>query len=272
MVPEPRELLEVAVQAAEAGAAELRTSFGQVAAGVRTKSTPTDLVSDVDLGAEAAIRRVLAQRRPGDGVFGEEQGDSGQGELRWVVDPLDGTINFLFGIPVFAVSVACQDASGEIVGVVIDPVRGERFAAVRGGAATLDGQPIAPPPRPGGLGLALVATGFHYDSRIRAGQAAVLARLLPEVRDIRRVGSAALDLCWCACGRYDAFYERGLHDWDLAAGALIARRAGLEVRTLPARGEELEGVLAAPARLVDGLYELIVAPSEPRGLSAQPGV
>lgn len=256
---ESRELLEVAVQAAEAGAAELRGSFGRVAAGVRAKSTPTDLVSDVDLGAETAIRRVLVQCRPDDAVFGEEQGDSGQGELRWVVDPLDGTINFLFGIPLFAVSVACEDASGGIVGVVIDPVRGERFAAVRGGAATLDGQAIAAPPRAGGLELALVATGFHYDSRIRAGQAAVVARLLPRVRDIRRAGSAAMDLCWCACGRYDAFYERGLHDWDVAAGALVARQAGLEVTTLPATGEEPEGILAAPARLVEELYELVAA-------------
>ena len=254
--PEPRLLLAVAQEAAEAAAAELRARFGRHVAGVRAKSGPTDLVSDADLAAEAAIRSVLRRRRAGDAVLGEEGGASGEGALRWIVDPLDGTINFLFGIPVFAVSVACEDADGTLAGVVLDPSRDECFAATRSGPATLNGEPIRAPQR-GDLATAMVATGFSYDADVRARQAQVLLRVLPRVRDIRRAGAAAIDLSWCACGRYDAFYERGLHAWDVAAGCLIATRAGLEVRELAATGEQPAGVLAAPAAVIDELYALV---------------
>src|SRR5205807_406487 len=198
---------------------------------IRTKTTPTDLVSDADIAAESTIRSVLAERRPGDAILGEEGGATGEGELRWLVDPLDGTVNFLFGIPAFAVSVACEDSSGVVAGVVLDPTREERFAATRSGESTLNGSPIRGSERED-LETAMVATGFAYDSELRARQAEVVARVLPRVRDIRRVGAAALDLAWCACGRYDAYYERGLKPWDLAAGGLIASRAGLELRKL----------------------------------------
>ncbi len=246
-------LLAVAHEAAEAAGKELRARFGLLAAGVHAKSTPTDLVSDADLAAEAAIRAVLAERRPGDAIVAEEGGESGHGELRWVVDPLDGTINFLFGIPQFAVSVACEDDTGTLAGVVLDPIREEYFAATRSGRATLDGEPITAPRPEQQLDAAIVATGFAYDSHLRARQAQVLARLLPSVADIRRAGSAAIDLSWCACGRYDAFYERGLHNWDVAAGALVASRAGLEVRELIASGSLPGGILAGPAGLVEEL-------------------
>jgi myo-inositol-1(or 4)-monophosphatase len=249
-------LLAVAQQAAGAAAAELRTRFGERARGVRAKSTPTDLVSDADVAAESAIREVIGRRRPADAIIGEEGGETGEGAVRWIVDPLDGTINFLFGIPAFAVSVACEDSSGTLVGVVLDPIRDECFATTRSGAPTLDDAPIAAQHRDQ-LSTAMVATGFSYDSDIRATQAAALARVLPRVRDIRRFGAAALDLCWCACGRFDAFYERGLHPWDVTAGSLIARRARLEVRELPAKGEEPEGVIAAPPTLIEELYRLL---------------
>jgi myo-inositol-1(or 4)-monophosphatase len=260
-VPGQDELLEIAVDAAQAAAGELRTRFGDRAVGVRSKSTPTDLVSDADLAAEAAIRAVIGRRRPDDAIIGEEGGETGEGELRWVVDPLDGTVNFLFGIPQFAVSVACEDASGTLAGVVLDPNRDECFTATQAGQPLMNGAPIAASQRDD-LATAMVATGFGYDAAVRERQAAVLAGVLPRVRDIRRAGAAALDLCWCACGRYDAYYERGLHDWDLAAGGLIAQRAGLAVRKLPESGIDPWGVVVARAALIDELYSLVSAPDE----------
>jgi myo-inositol-1(or 4)-monophosphatase len=251
-----RKLLEIAREAAAAAAAELIPRFGRGAHGVRSKSSPTDLVSDTDLAAENAIREVLADRRPDDRVLGEEGGASGEGRLRWVVDPLDGTINFLFGIPAFAVSIACEDERGTIVGLVLDPVREECFTATRSLPAMLDGEPVESSTRKE-LATALVGTGFNYDAGVRTRQAEVIGRLLPRVADIRRVGAAALDLCWAACGRYDAFYERGVHAWDIAAGSLIAGRAGLAVRELPANGREPAGVIAAPDALIDELLELV---------------
>ena len=253
---EERELLAVAQEAARAAAAELKERYGRRHSGVRAKSGPTDLVSDADLAAEQAIRAVLGERRPGDSILGEEGGATGDGELRWVVDPLDGTINYLYEIPAFAVSVACEDASGSIAGVVLDPMRDECFAATRSGPATLNGSPLEVEGRPDSLGFAMIATGFGYDPAIRTRQAAVVARVLPQVRDIRRVGAAALDLAWNAVGRVDAFYERGLNTWDVAAGALIASRTGLAVREFPA-GDEPWGVLTAPPAIVDELYRLI---------------
>jgi myo-inositol-1(or 4)-monophosphatase len=255
---EELQLLAVARDAAEAAAAELRQRFGERARGVRSKSTPTDLVSDADLAAESAIRAVLADRRPGDSILAEEGGESEGGELRWVVDPLDGTINYLFGIPAYAVSIACEDAAGTLAGVVLDPSREERFEATRSGGPTLNGEPFEPGRRAESLGVAMVATGFGYDARVRARQADVLMRVLPRVRDIRRVGAAALDLCWCAYGRFDAYYERGLNAWDVAAGGLVASRAGLEVRDLAATEDEPAGTVVAPGTLIDELVALIV--------------
>lgn len=250
------ELIAVAREAAFVGAAELTTRFGVAVAGVHTKSTPTDLASEADLEAEAAIRRLLGERRPDDAILGEEEGATGSGELRWLVDPLDGTVNFLFGIPAFAVSVACEDASGAVAGVVLDPLRDECFEATRSGPAMLNGSEISGSSRPD-LATAMVATGFGYDARVRARQAAVVSRVLPRVRDIRRFGAAALDLCWCACGRFDAYYERGVKPWDIAAGALVCRRAGLAVRDLAASGEDEAGLVVAPAAIVEELLRLL---------------
>jgi myo-inositol-1(or 4)-monophosphatase len=251
------ELLAVAHEAARAAAAELSPRFGHHQRGIRTKSGPTDLVSNADLSAESAIRRVLAERRPDDAILGEEGGASGDGELRWVIDPLDGTVNFLFGVPQFAVSVACEDHEGTVVGVVLDPLREETFAATRSSQATLNGVEISGGSRED-LATALVATGFAYDAPVRAQQAVTLTRVLPRVRDIRRAGAAALDLAWSACGRYDAYYERGVKPWDYAAGALIASRAGLTLRRLQAGDDGPAGLLAAPPAILDELLSLVL--------------
>jgi myo-inositol-1(or 4)-monophosphatase len=255
--PDEHELLAVARDAAHAAAAELTSRFGHTAEGVHAKSTPTDLASDADVAAESAIRQVLGRLRPGDAILGEEGGATGDGDRRWLVDPLDGTINYLFGIPAFAVSVACEDAAGTIAGVVFDPIREECFEATRSGPGTLGDRVISASER-ADLATAMVATGFGYDAAVRARQAVVLARVLPRVRDIRRVGAAALDLAWSACGRYDAYYERGTHAWDIAAGALICSRAGLEIRELPAGGDdEPAGLMVAPAALIEELFALV---------------
>ena len=240
----PAELLDVARAAARAAAAVLMPRFGSERA-LAAKSSPTDWVSEADLEAERAIHGVLAERRPGDGVLGEEgTGDvEGTTGLRWVVDPLDGTVNYLYGIPQWCVSVAVQDADGRtLAGVVLDPVRDEEFAS----DAQLPGSQCAE------LAHALVGTGFGYESEVRRAQAAVVARVLPEVRDIRRAGSAALDLAWVAAGRLDAFYERGVKLWDVAAGLLLCERAGLVVRQL-----EPPGVLVAPPGILEPLAALV---------------
>lgn len=257
------ELLQVAREAADAAAAELLPRFGRGSRrhagrdGVRAKTTPTDLVSEADLAAEEAIRAVLKQRRPSDAILAEEGGASGGGELRWLVDPLDGTINFLFGIPAFGVSIACEDGAGTVAGVVLDPLRDERFEVTRSGSARLNGQELRLDDPEVPLELAMVATGFGYDAHMRERQAEALTRVLPRARDIRRVGAAALDLAWTACGRFDAYYERGLHAWDLAAGSLIAERAGLAVRTLAPHGPDPAGVVVAPPGLIDELQALV---------------
>jgi myo-inositol-1(or 4)-monophosphatase len=254
----PIALRVIAVEAARAAGELLRERF--VAGGERavgSKSSPTDLVSEADLAAERAIRELLAARRPGDAILGEEGGETQVGEgLRWIVDPLDGTVNFLFGVPQWCVSVAVHDGEGGLAGVVFDPLRDEIFTAERGGAAALDGAPVSGSAC-SELSSALVATGFGYESSVRSTQAAVVARVLPAVRDIRRMGSAALDLAWTAVGRYDAFYERGVQAWDIAAGSLLCERAGLVVRPLPAEGASPEGVVVAPPGLIDDLQALV---------------
>ena len=251
------ELLSVALEAARAGAGELMSRFGHRQQQIHAKSSPTDLVSEADVSAETAVRSVLAARRPDDAILGEEGGATGDGELRWVIDPLDGTTNFLFGIPQFAVSVACEDADGSLVGVVLDPVRDECFAAARGAAATLNRAPLTASSQTD-LSSALVATGFGYEAQLRARQAEVLRRVLPRARDVRRAGAAALDLAWAACGRLDAYYERGVKPWDIAAGTLIAARAGLSVHRLAAGEDGPEGVLVAPSAFDDELLALVL--------------
>ena len=258
-----RELLNVARTAAAAAAVELLARYDAAPEGLATKTTATDPVSEADRAAERAIRAVLAGRRPGDAVLGEEGGETeaaagieGTG-LRWVVDPLDGTVNYLYGYPQWSVSVACEDAAGTIAGIVLDPLRGEEVGATRSGPVLLDGRPANREPGAGSLDVALVATGFAYDARVRDRQADVLHRLLPRVRDTRRGGSAALDLAWTALGRCDAYFERGVKAWDVAAGALACVRAGLELHELPAREGDPAGLLAAPPALAGELLALV---------------
>jgi myo-inositol-1(or 4)-monophosphatase len=252
------ELLEIAVGLArDAGALLLERFEGGRERALASKSTPTDLVSEADLASERLIRDRLARLRPADGILGEEGGGTqGTSGLTWVVDPLDGTVNFLFGIPQWCVSVAVTDEQGSLVGAIYDPCRGELFVATRDGDPLLNGAPIAASDRTE-LASAMVATGFAYDASVRAAQAEVFAGLLPRVRDIRRFGSAALDLAWTACGRYDAYFERTVKPWDIAAGTLVCERAGLTVRGLPQREGLPLGVLATVPALADELFELV---------------
>jgi myo-inositol-1(or 4)-monophosphatase len=252
------ELLALAETVAREAGAQLRDAFARVEdLRIATKSTPTDLVSEADLAAEHLIRERIAAARPDDGLLGEEGSDVvGSSGLRWVVDPLDGTVNFLFGIPQWCVSIAVEDDRGTFVGVVFDAMRDELWTATRDGPATLNGEPIQGSER-ADLATAMVATGFGYEPGVRRVQADVVARLLPVVRDVRRLGSAALDLAWAAAGRYDAYFERGLNHWDLAAGELLCTRAGLVVRELDARPPAGTGVLVAPEALVDPLETFV---------------
>jgi myo-inositol-1(or 4)-monophosphatase len=260
-------LLAIAVEAATtAGALLLERVSRGAERSIASKSTPTDLVSEADLASERAIRELLARRRPDDGFVGEE-GDHAEGTsgLSWVVDPLDGTVNFLFGIPQWCVSVAVRDSDGTIAGAVYDPNRDELFSATRYGPAMLAGAEgeveLSGSTRDGvELATAMLATGFAYDADVRAAQAAVLARVIPRVRDVRRFGSAALDLTWTAAGRYDAYFERTVKQWDIAAGALICQRAGLRVLELPVHERLPWGILVAPPALADSLLELVGGP------------
>jgi myo-inositol-1(or 4)-monophosphatase len=256
------ELLEVAQRAARAAGAELISRWGGPLT-VQTKSTDTDPVSEADLAAEHAIRAVLASERPQDAILGEEGGETGAGgALRWVVDPLDGTVNYLYGLPTFVVSVACEDERGGLAGVVYDPVRELCFCATRSGEPVCGDEALVASDV-SELRQALVATGFAYDPGVRAVQGETVARVLPLVRDVRRGGAAALDLAWCASGRVDAYYERGVKPWDIAAGTLLCERAGLTVRRLdpvPAsngRPELPMGIVVAPPALIDALHTLV---------------
>jgi myo-inositol-1(or 4)-monophosphatase len=251
------ELLGVAEEAARTAGALLAERFVAGAGEVHAKSTPTDLASEADLAAEAAIRSVLGARRPDDAVLAEEGGgeEARDGQVRWVVDPLDGTINFLFGIPQWCVSVAATLGDATLAGVIYDPNHGELFAATADGTPTLNGSPLEPRST-SSLSEALLATGFAYDAELRARQAPVVAELLPRVRDVRRMGSAALDLAWLAAGRYDVYFERSVKPWDIAVGALLCRRAGLDVRDLPEADGLPYGIVAGRANLVDSILDV----------------
>jgi myo-inositol-1(or 4)-monophosphatase len=258
---DPEALLALAVAAASEAGALLRERFE---AGpereVNTKSTPTDLVSEADLAAQRAIHSLISAERPDDGFLAEEEGADAPGSsgLQWIVDPLDGTINFLFGIAEWCVSIAVRDNEGTLAGVIHNPIASLTFTAVRGGQPEQNGAPISQAVhRVVPLGEALIATGFGYDAKLRAAQGEVISHLLPQVRDIRRFGSAALDLAWTAAGRYQAYFERGINQWDVAAGVLLCESAGLEVHELPARGDLRSGVLVAPAALAEQMLALV---------------
>jgi myo-inositol-1(or 4)-monophosphatase len=199
-------------------------------------------VSDADREAERVIRELLSAERPEDGLVGEEGSRiEGEHSRRWIVDPLDGTVNFLYGLRAWGVSIALEDEQGLAVGVVFNPVSGECFAAERGKGATMSGRPIRVTDCRS-LDSAMIATGFSYESERRGEQAQLLVELLPRIRDLRRAGAAALDLAYVAAGRVDAYYERGLKRWDEAAGLLLVREAGGVTADLDG---EPHGVVAA---------------------------
>ncbi|HEY0387456.1 MAG TPA: inositol monophosphatase family protein [Gaiellales bacterium] len=255
-------LLALAERAARAAGELLLDRFVRPATGVDRKSSATDMVSDADRDAEALIRELLRGERPGDAILGEEGGGSdaaGSGDqLLWVIDPLDGTTNYLYRHPVWSVSVACEDEGGARAGVVHHPSIGETFTGVRGGGAFLNGRPIAVS-EARDLSRSLIATGFSYSAEVREGQARSLVDILPAVRDVRRGGSAAIDLCWVACGRLDGYFEFGTQRWDRAAGALIAREAGAVVSEPEPVGAGGEGVVAAAPGIHASLSSLVRA-------------
>lgn len=251
-------VLEVAIEAARRGGAVLMEHRQRGLSGVVTKTTDTDLVSDADRASEKLIVELIASAFPNDAIVGEEGASTpGTSGRRWVVDPLDGTTNFVYGFDGFCVSVGVEDDQGPLAGCVHDPIQQETFSALRGGGAQLNGLAIKPASTDE-LGRALVGTGFSYRADQREWQATMISHLLPRVRDIRRVGSAALDLCWVGAGRLDAHVERGLAPWDHAAGALIAEEAGATVRR-PAATDNWGLVMAATPSVAVDLFALVEA-------------
>lgn len=216
--------LRVAIRAADEAGRIQRTHLGG-ALEIDTKSSETDLVTQVDRACEVRIREVIAAAFPDHVVLGEEQGQEGDAACRWIVDPLDGTLNYAHGFPFFCVSVALEVEGRVEVGVVLDPVRDELFQAVRGRGATVNGRPLSVTTEPTLLN-AMLATGFAYVKDTQDQNLQVFNRVIPEVRAVRRPGAAALDLCYVAAGRLDGFWELKLNAWDVAAGVLFIREAG----------------------------------------------
>lgn len=257
----PIDLLEVAVRVASEAAELARRAREAAIRDVRTKSSDTDPVTAGDRASERLVRARLAELRPGEAVLGEEEGgpSAGAGGLCWVVDPIDGTVNYLYGYPWYAVSLAAQADGESLAGAVVEPVSGRCWAAARGSGATLDGAPLRVS-ETSRLDLALVATGFGYRPERRRRQAAGVAALIERVRDIRRAGSAALDLCAVAAGWVDAYFEHGLSRWDWAAGALIAAEAGARVRLPGTMGDAFGAdlLMAASPGVADALDAALV--------------
>ena len=264
-MPSTTELLEIAATVARRAAAlalQRRRDGVEIAA---SKSTITDIVTRADRESEDLIRSALAAARPRDGFLGEESGaEHGTSGLTWVVDPIDGTVNYFYDIPAWAVSVAVVEGEPDpatwrtLAGAVVNPSTGEVFTAAAGAGARLNGAPIQANAGVD-LPLALVGTGFGYDPEKRRKQAAFVTELIPQVRDIRRIGAASLDLCSVACGRLDAYYERGLNPWDHAAGALIAQEAGARLGGLGGAPAGTDLLLAAAPDLFEQLDPLVQA-------------
>lgn len=246
---------EVAAEAADLVSARRRAGVSVAA----TKSSPIDIVTEADRDSEDLIRARLLSARPHDGILGEEGQDvAGSSGVRWVVDPIDGTVNFLYGLPAYAVSIAAERDGETVAGVVRNAATGVEYAASLGGGAYRDGERLAVR-ESGPLAECLVLTGFNYVEQVRARQAAGMARLLPRVRDIRRLGSCALDLCHVAEGSADGYLEEGISAWDHAAGALVAREAGAVTElTVGASGREAL-ICATPERFHDLRQEAVLA-------------
>jgi myo-inositol-1(or 4)-monophosphatase len=274
-------LLDLATEVAVAAGRLLIGSGGRPEV-VATKSSPTDVVTEADQAAETLIRGLIAEKRPGDRILGEEGGETGSqdgsggeggkgggGSVRWIVDPLDGTVNYLYGLPDWAVSIAAEADGTVVAGAVFVPRRDELYSARLGHGAWLSsgaldwrGEDTGSPVRLAcnhdvPLAQALVATGFGYAAGRRQVQGEVLRAVLPRVRDIRRGGSAAVDLCSVASGTVDAYYERGVNLWDIAAGGLIAAEAGAQVTGLHGRPPSPSMTLAAPPPLLGELHDLL---------------
>ncbi len=262
--PDPQDLAGLAEQVGRQAARLLLDGLARERTSVSTKSSGTDMVTEIDRASEQLIVDALLAARPDDGILGEEGASRpGTSGIRWVIDPLDGTTNYLYRHPGFSVSIAAEriDPStvddgvqrGELLaGVVIDPLLDDVFRAAAGHGSTRNGRPIRCSTVTD-LGQALLATGFAYDPARRARQAQVVAGLIDQVRDIRRVGSAALDLCSVACGRVDVYAELGLAPWDMAAGTLIAREAGAVVQNLHGGAPSSLSIVAAPPALLEPL-------------------
>ncbi|HEY4267237.1 MAG TPA: inositol monophosphatase family protein [Galbitalea sp.] len=228
-----------------------------------TKSSPVDVVTAADRETEALIRGMLADARPTDGFFGEESGaERGSSGLTWLVDPIDGTVNYLYGIPHYGISIAVVEGEPDpltwtgIAGCVVNPAIGEVFTATAGGEAYLGDRSIRVAPAVE-LSQALIGTGFAYDSAVRGEQGELVARLLPHVRDIRRAGTASLDLCFVACGRLNGYFERTLSPWDHAAGAIIARAAGARVSGKDGAAPSRDFILAGEPSVAESLERVL---------------
>ncbi len=251
--PLPTELLDMCVSLA-AGAADLVRDARHAGMAVDTKSTATDLVTEVDTACERWLTGQILARRPDDAILGEEEaGRGGRSGVRWLVDPIDGTVNFVLGIPHYAVSVAAEVDGVVVAGAVCNPVSGELYRASAGGGAFC-GERRLTGPRDVPLERAVVATGFGYEVSLRTRQGAVAAQLLARIGDLRRIGCAALDLCFLAAGRVDAYFEAGLHAWDHAAGALIVTEAGGVVTGLRGRRPSGRMLAAAGAPLAPSFF------------------
>jgi myo-inositol-1(or 4)-monophosphatase len=255
-----RELLATAVAVMRPAAEQATRMRGEALGDVSTKTSDTDVVTAADREVERRVVAALRRARPGDAVLGEELGEErgdaspGGARVRWLLDPIDGTVNYLYGLPWYAVSLAAEVDGRVVAGVVRSVATAQQWTAVAGEGAWRDGVRLRGSARTD-LGQALVATGFGYDPARRAHQATVVAGLLPRVRDIRRLGSAALDLCLAAEGMVDAYFERGLNLWDYAAGALIAAEAGLVVAGLDGSRPGPELLVAAPPALFRALHD-----------------
>jgi myo-inositol-1(or 4)-monophosphatase len=256
------ELLAIAVRIAREGAATARRMRDEAITDVQTKSTDTDVVTAADRAVERQVVDALRRERPADTVLGEEYGDSVATEpatpdaVRWILDPIDGTVNYLYGLPQYAVSLAAEVDGVVVAGVVRNAATGDEWTATRGGGAWRGDRRLTGSVRTT-LEQTLLATGFGYDAKRRAHQGAVLAGLITRVRDIRRFGAAALDLCMAAEGSVDAYFEKGLNPWDHAAGGLIATEAGLRVSGLDGAAAGGDMLIAAPPALFTGLHDLL---------------
>lgn len=250
----PPDLEIIAIEAASEGARVIRTAAGDLGT-VRTKSTRTDPVTSLDLASERAIRAVIERRTPNATVLGEEDGIiTGSSDVGWVIDPIDGTVNLTYDLPVMSVSVAATLAGLVVAGAVVDILREDVFSASHGGGARRGRSSISASDVDD-LADSLVGTGFAYTPDGRADEATYLQRVLPAARDIRCFGSAALNLCWVACGRLDGFYQRNMQLWDYAAGALVAAEAGARLEWPTAANGHL--MVASGPAIHDALRRLV---------------